>query len=70
MPARHAVGALRLRDGDAVTLFNGDGAEYPAILELRGKAAFARITGRASPSGSRPCASPWPRASPAASAWT
>jgi 16S rRNA (uracil1498-N3)-methyltransferase len=52
--ARHAVGALRLRDGDAVTLFNGDGAEYPAILELRGKAAFARITGRANPERESP----------------
>lgn len=44
--ARHAVGVLRLRDGDAVTLFNGDGAEYPATLELRGKNVFARISGR------------------------
>ncbi len=52
--ARHAVGALRLRDGDALTLFNGDGAEYPAILELRGKAAFARITGRANPERESP----------------
>ena len=43
--ARHAVGALRLRDGDGITLFNGDGAEYPGTLELRGKHAFARLTG-------------------------
>ena len=43
---RHALGALRLRAGDAVTLFNGDGAEYPATLELRGKHAFALIHGR------------------------
>lgn len=52
--ARHAVGALRLRDGDALTLFNGDGAEYPAILELRGKAAFARVAGRATPERESP----------------
>lgn len=52
--ARHAVGALRLRDGDGITLFNGDGAEYPGILELRGKVAFARITDRAEPERESP----------------
>lgn len=52
--ARHAVGALRLRDGDAVTLFNGDGAEYPARLELRGKAVFARIAECLSPQRESP----------------
>jgi 16S rRNA (uracil1498-N3)-methyltransferase len=52
--ARHAVGALRLRDGDAVTLFNGDGAEYPGVLELRGKLAFARIGSRTEPSRESP----------------
>lgn len=30
--AAHAVRVLRLRAGDAVTLFNGDGHEYPAQL--------------------------------------
>ena len=54
--ARHAVGALRLRDGDPVTLFNGDGAEYPATLELRGKAVFARITGCLAPRRESPLA--------------
>ena len=29
---RHAIGALRLREGDAVTLFNGDGYEYDGVL--------------------------------------
>lgn len=52
--SRHAVGALRLRDGDAVTLFNGDGAEYPGILELRGKSAFARIKSRVEPERESP----------------
>lgn len=52
--ARHAVGALRLRDGEAVTLFNGDGAEYPGILELRGKAAFVRVASRAEPERESP----------------
>jgi 16S rRNA (uracil1498-N3)-methyltransferase len=52
--ARHAVGALRLRDGDMLTLFNGDGAEYTGHLELRGKAAFARLTARAEPDRESP----------------
>ncbi|TAN08656.1 MAG: 16S rRNA (uracil(1498)-N(3))-methyltransferase [Rhodanobacteraceae bacterium] len=30
--AQHAVRVLRLRAGDAVTLFNGDGHQYPAQL--------------------------------------
>lgn len=42
--ARHAVGALRLKPGEKVTLFNGDGAEYAAILEKPGKHLEARIT--------------------------
>jgi 16S rRNA (uracil1498-N3)-methyltransferase len=36
--ARHAIGALRLRDGEAVTLFNGDGHEYEGILATHGHA--------------------------------
>lgn len=52
--ARHAVGALRLRAGDAVTLFNGDGAEYPGALDLRGKSVFVRIAGRAEPERESP----------------
>lgn len=47
--ARHAMGSLRLRDGDAITLFNGDGGEYPGALELRGKLAFARLGARDEP---------------------
>ncbi len=30
--AHHATRVLRLRTGDAMTLFNGDGAEYPAVI--------------------------------------
>ncbi len=45
--ARHAMGALRLRDGDAVVLFNGEGGEYAGKLELRGKLAFARLAAHA-----------------------
>ncbi len=45
--ARHAVGVLRLRAGESVTLFNGDGAEYHGILEtVGGKGAAARLDSR------------------------
>ncbi len=47
--ARHAIGALRLRAGEAVTLFNGDGAEFAGTLEHQGKGAAVRLTGRAEP---------------------
>ena len=47
--ARHAIGALRLRDGDEVTLFNGDGAEYTGALQLQGKLAAVKLRGRAEP---------------------
>lgn len=36
--ARHAFGALRLREGDRVGLFNGDGHEYWGRLSGRGQA--------------------------------
>ncbi|MEW5789068.1 MAG: 16S rRNA (uracil(1498)-N(3))-methyltransferase [Pseudomonadota bacterium] len=52
--ARHAIGALRLRDGDTLVLFNGDGGEYPGILELRGKAAFVALAERAEPERESP----------------
>ncbi len=41
--ARHAIGALRLRSGDAITLFNGDGFEYAGLLEQLGKGAVVRL---------------------------
>jgi 16S rRNA (uracil1498-N3)-methyltransferase len=47
--ARHAIGALRLRTGEAVTLFNGDGAEYAGTLELQGKGAVVQLTEKAVP---------------------
>jgi 16S rRNA (uracil1498-N3)-methyltransferase len=47
--ARHAVGALRLRGGDPVTLFNGDGSEYAGSLEMLGKHAAVRLGERADP---------------------
>src|SRR5262245_45185388 len=35
--AHHLATVLRARPGDAVTLFNGDGAEYPAVVTEIGK---------------------------------
>ncbi|OYY95438.1 MAG: 16S rRNA (uracil(1498)-N(3))-methyltransferase [Hydrogenophilales bacterium 28-61-23] len=47
--ARHAIGALRLREGEPVTLFNGDGVEYHGTLAQQGKSAAVRLTERAEP---------------------
>jgi 16S rRNA (uracil1498-N3)-methyltransferase len=41
--ARHAVQVLRLRDRDAVTLFDGRGGEYAATLVVRGRTATADV---------------------------
>jgi len=41
--ARHAVRALRLQTGDAITLFNGEGGEYPGIIAAIEKSAV-RVT--------------------------
>jgi len=41
--AHHALRVLRLRAGEAVTLFNGQGGEYPAVLDVEGKAGFAQL---------------------------
>jgi 16S rRNA (uracil1498-N3)-methyltransferase len=43
--AQHAVGALRLKDGDALTLFNGDGREHQGVLVKHGKHAQAHLIG-------------------------
>jgi len=43
-PAEHAVRVLRLRAGDALTLFNGDGRDYPGeILEADKRNAHVRV---------------------------
>lgn len=39
----HAVRVLRLRAGEAITLFNGLGGEFPAVLEIDGKAGYAQL---------------------------
>ncbi len=42
--AHHALKVLRLRDGDALTLFDGTGGEWRATLKLdAGKTAHARL---------------------------
>lgn len=41
---KHAAQVLRLRTGDSVTLFNGDGMNYPATLDIVGKRAYAKIS--------------------------
>jgi len=40
---RHATSALRLREGDALILFDGQGHEYPGILQREGKRLFALL---------------------------
>jgi 16S rRNA (uracil1498-N3)-methyltransferase len=41
--AHHAARVLRLRDGDAVVLFDGRGGEYAGRLSIAGKAVRAQI---------------------------
>src|SRR6185312_7883068 len=48
--AVHAVRVLRLRTGDMVTLFNGDGHEYPArLVAADPREVRAEIMSRESP---------------------
>jgi 16S rRNA (uracil1498-N3)-methyltransferase len=48
--AAHALRVLRLKSGDTVTLFNGDGHEYPARLLTAGiRDVRAEVAARASP---------------------
>lgn len=42
--AKHAVQVLRLKTGNAIILFNGDGMDYPATLEVAGKRALAALS--------------------------
>ncbi len=44
--AHHAVRVLRLRDGDAVVLFNGRGGEYEAGIALAGRGQVSARTGQ------------------------
>lgn len=46
--AEHVARVLRLRAGDPVTLFNGDGHDYPGrVLALRGSRVEVEVTSRA-----------------------
>lgn len=46
---------LRLSKGDAVTLFNGDGADYPAFIsEIRSQSVTVQITGSVAPATESP----------------
>ena len=41
--AHHALRVLRLRDGDSITLFNGQGGEFAAHLAIDGTRIFAEV---------------------------
>jgi 16S rRNA (uracil1498-N3)-methyltransferase len=48
--AHHLATVRRFRPGDAVCLFNGDGAEYPAVVaEVHKKQVIVEVTGRLTP---------------------
>jgi 16S rRNA (uracil1498-N3)-methyltransferase len=48
--AHHLATVMRASPGDAVCLFNGDGADYMAVVtDLRKKSAFLEITERRTP---------------------
>jgi 16S rRNA (uracil1498-N3)-methyltransferase len=54
--ARHAVGVLRLRDGDDVILFNGDGTECLGQLVKTGKGAEVLLKATCAPDRESPFA--------------
>lgn len=55
--AAHVTRVLRLGVGDAVTLFNGDGADYPARISAVGRGTVeAAVTGRAAARAESPLA--------------
>ncbi|WP_124080110.1 16S rRNA (uracil(1498)-N(3))-methyltransferase [Pigmentiphaga humi] len=41
--AHHALRVLRLREGEAIVVFDGRGGQYPAVLEAEGKRGYARL---------------------------
>lgn len=43
--SHHVLNVLRMRAGDKIALFNGDGREYCAALDINGKTVSATITG-------------------------
>lgn len=55
-PAAHYLArVLRLSKGDVITLFNGDGADYAAVIsEIRSQRVQVRITGSSRPANESP----------------
>jgi len=49
--AEHVARVLRLQSGDPLTLFNGDGNDYPAVIEQCTKRDVAVQVGAAQPAG-------------------
>lgn len=47
--AHHALNVLRLREGEQVTVFNGEGGEYPATLQGVSKKGAGLLLGAHSP---------------------
>ncbi len=41
--AHHAIRVLRLKDGQDIVLFDGQGAEYPGTLRIDGKKGYANL---------------------------
>src|SRR5690606_23648168 len=41
--SHHAVRVLRMRDGQDIVLFNGEGGQYPATLIVEGKRGRAQL---------------------------
>lgn len=41
--AHHALRVLRLRQDEVIVLFDGSGGEYPGVLHIEGKAAYAEL---------------------------
>ena len=53
--AAHAARVLRLRSGDFLTLFNGDGQDYPAeLVEVDARAVRARVLAAQPPANESP----------------
>lgn len=55
--AVHAVRVLRMNEGDAAILFNGDGFDYPCeLVSVKKSAVIAKVTGRESLENESPLA--------------
>jgi len=52
--SNHLLRVLRLKDQQALKLFNGDGQEYTATLHVDGKRAIAHIESAANPNNESP----------------